>query len=221
MHGWTWLIIVGGAMTALLAIAASRAHLHRDRLRRLLRFVPDCLELLRGLARDPAVPRRAKIIAVVTVAYLALPIDLIPDFIPVIGYLDDVLLVAWAIRHLMTIVGRERVAAHWHGDPDAPTHPADRPSGLTASPHQHQLPHRSCHPLIRHPLDEAGARVLEEPAPPSRAPRPVTEHVIGLLVSRYEGENVGGQSNVSISHRMRASRPWDPATGAPSSTTAP
>ena len=68
--------------------------------------------------RDPAVPRRAKIVPALVVVYLAIPIDLIPDFIPGLGYLDDALIVAWAIRHLVASAGRERVTAHWQGEPD-------------------------------------------------------------------------------------------------------
>ncbi|MBW3576869.1 MAG: DUF1232 domain-containing protein [Actinobacteria bacterium] len=79
--------------------------------------MPDCLALFRDLLRDPDTPRRAKLVAGATVAYLALPIDLIPDFIPGLGHLDDVLIVAWAIRHIIATAGRDRVAAHWQGDP--------------------------------------------------------------------------------------------------------
>jgi uncharacterized membrane protein YkvA (DUF1232 family) len=65
--------------------------------------------------RDPAVPRRAKIAPALVIAYLAIPIDLIPDFIPGLGHLDDALIVAWAIRHLIAATGR--VNAHWKRHP--------------------------------------------------------------------------------------------------------
>lgn len=67
---------------------------------------------------DPAVPRRAKIAPAVVLVYLAMPIDLIPDFIPGVGHLDDALAVAWALRHFVAGVGRERVAIHWRGGHD-------------------------------------------------------------------------------------------------------
>jgi len=68
--------------------------------------------------RDPAVPRRAKIAPALGIVYLLMPIDLIPDFVPGVGQLDDALVVAWVIRHLIASAGRERVTAHWTGDPD-------------------------------------------------------------------------------------------------------
>lgn len=114
---WMWIAIVVALLGVLLGVAAIAAHGNRETLRQLLRLVPDCLALFRGLLRDPEVPRRAKVVAAGTVAYLALPIDLIPDFIPGLGQLDDVLLVAWAIRHVINAAGRDRVAAHWQGDP--------------------------------------------------------------------------------------------------------
>lgn len=118
MAWWGWLAL-GAALVLVLLVAASVVgHRNREALRRLLRFVPDCLALFRDLLRDPDVPRRTKLVAAGTVAYLALPVDLIPDFIPGLGYLDDALLVAWAIRHVLAAAGRDRVFAHWRGDPD-------------------------------------------------------------------------------------------------------
>lgn len=112
-----WTVIAAALAGALLTAGAIAAHRDRDALRQLLRFVPDCVALFRGLMRDPDVPRSAKLVAAGTVAYLALPIDLVPDVIPGIGYLDDVLVVAWAIRHVVASAGRDRVATHWRGDP--------------------------------------------------------------------------------------------------------
>jgi uncharacterized membrane protein YkvA (DUF1232 family) len=117
MPWWCWLLVAAGSLAALATIAASRTRASHVRLRELVRLVPDCIALLRGLVGDPDVPRRAKIVAALTLAYLALPIDLIPDFIPVVGLLDDVLIVAWALHHLLATAGRERVSAHWHGEP--------------------------------------------------------------------------------------------------------
>lgn len=82
------------------------------------RLLPSTLLLLRDVARDPAVPRRLKVSTIVTVGYLALPFDLIPDFIPVVGQLDDVLIVGWALRRLLGTAGRETIASHWRGTDD-------------------------------------------------------------------------------------------------------
>jgi uncharacterized membrane protein YkvA (DUF1232 family) len=83
--------------------------------REIVRFVPDCLVLLRRLLRDPRVPRRAKVALALLVPYLASPIDLIPDFLPVIGQLDDAALVAIALRYTVRRAGPEVVAERWPG----------------------------------------------------------------------------------------------------------
>ena len=79
------------------------------------RFVPDCLVLGRRLLADPRVPRRRKLLLVALLAYLAFPVDLVPDFIPVAGQLDDALLVALVLRHLLRTSGPGLIAEHWPG----------------------------------------------------------------------------------------------------------
>src|SRR2546427_809852 len=74
--------------------------------------------LLRGLIRDPRVGRFDKFLLVVAVAWVASPIDLIPEFIPVFGPLDDVVVVALIPRRLVRHAGPEVVSDHWRGDPD-------------------------------------------------------------------------------------------------------
>ena len=117
MRWWSWLLILVAVISALILVAALSVRRSRTALIELVRLVPACLALLRDVMRDPAVPRRAKIAPALVVVYLAIPIDLIPDFIPGLGYLDDALLVAWAIRHLIATAGRERITAHWKGEP--------------------------------------------------------------------------------------------------------
>ena len=78
-------------------------------------FVPDCLVLFRRLLRDPRVPRRAKVALGLMVGYLAMPFDLVPDFIPVVGQLDDALLVAVAIAYVVRRAGRDVVEELWPG----------------------------------------------------------------------------------------------------------
>jgi uncharacterized membrane protein YkvA (DUF1232 family) len=81
----------------------------------LARFLPDCVVLLKRLLRDPRVPRRAKLGLALLVPYLLSPIDLIPDFLPVIGQLDDAALVALAIRYVARRAGPDVVREHWTG----------------------------------------------------------------------------------------------------------
>lgn len=77
-------------------------------------FVPDCLILVRRLLSDPRVPRRRKLVLWGLLLYLASPIDLVPDFIPVAGQLDDAIIVALALR-LLVRGGRGLVVEHWPG----------------------------------------------------------------------------------------------------------
>jgi uncharacterized membrane protein YkvA (DUF1232 family) len=116
MRRWSWVLIIAGVLLVPITAAALRVGRSRDALRELARLIPPCLALLRDIMRDPDVPRRAKITPALVLVYLAMPIDLIPDFIPGLGHLDDALLVAWAIRHLIAAAGRECVAAQWKGD---------------------------------------------------------------------------------------------------------
>jgi uncharacterized membrane protein YkvA (DUF1232 family) len=73
--------------------------------------------LYRRLLRDPRVPRRAKVALALTLPYLAMPFDLIPDFIPVVGQLDDALVVAAAIGYVVRAAGPELVEELWPGSP--------------------------------------------------------------------------------------------------------
>jgi uncharacterized membrane protein YkvA (DUF1232 family) len=77
--------------------------------------VPDCAVLFKRLLRDPRVPRRAKAALVFAVPYLASPIDLIPDFIPVLGQLDDALVVIAVLGYVARRAGRDVVAELWPG----------------------------------------------------------------------------------------------------------
>jgi uncharacterized membrane protein YkvA (DUF1232 family) len=79
------------------------------------RFLPDCIVLIKRLLGDPRVPRRAKIVLGLLVPYLVMPFDLIPDFIPIIGYADDALLVALGIGYAIRRVSPEVLREHWPG----------------------------------------------------------------------------------------------------------
>jgi uncharacterized membrane protein YkvA (DUF1232 family) len=86
-----------------------------SRTRALARFVPDCVVLFRRLLGDGRVPRSTKLLLIPAIAYLAFPLDLIPDFIPVIGYLDDAVVLAWALRHIVRVAGPIVVREQWPG----------------------------------------------------------------------------------------------------------
>jgi uncharacterized membrane protein YkvA (DUF1232 family) len=80
-----------------------------------LRAVPDVVRLTHRLARDPLLPRMLRIWLWLLLGYLVSPIDLVPDFIPVIGYADDAVIVALVLRAVVRRAGREAVTRHWPG----------------------------------------------------------------------------------------------------------
>jgi len=102
------------ALYALLVVALLVAGRRTDA-RAVAGFVPDCIVLFKRLIADPAISRRRKAVLVLLVAYLAMPFDLIPDFIPVAGQLDDAILVGLALRGLVRGAGPELVRRHWPG----------------------------------------------------------------------------------------------------------
>ena len=104
-------VLVGYAGFVVTLIVAGRG----PRLRDVARFIPDCIVLVSRLLRDPRVPRRHKLLLGALVGYLALPFDLVPDFIPVVGYLDDALLVALTLRAVLRGTGSELLREHWPG----------------------------------------------------------------------------------------------------------
>ena len=99
----------------LLVVAAKR--LPPGLLKDLAGFLPACLTTVRRLRNDPRVPRRAKVAILLAGLWLLSPIDLLPEFLPVIGPLDDVVVVALALRYAARQVPREVLAAAWPGEP--------------------------------------------------------------------------------------------------------
>ena len=81
-------------------------------------MLPNLVKLLTRLLKDPRVPRRSKIVLGASVAYVLSPIDVLPDFIPVAGVLDDMFLIAFALNHLIERAGEEIVLEHWDGPQD-------------------------------------------------------------------------------------------------------
>ncbi|RSM38848.1 DUF1232 domain-containing protein [Amycolatopsis balhimycina DSM 5908] len=87
-------------------------------LREALRLLPDVLRLIRRLAADKTLPRGVRLRLGLLLAYLALPIDLVPDFIPVLGYADDAIIVTAVLRGVVRRAGIDAVRARWPGTDD-------------------------------------------------------------------------------------------------------
>lgn len=88
-------------------------------MRALLRALPDLVRLIVRLVADPVLPRAAKVALAAAMVYLASPIDLIPDFVPLVGYLDDLLVAALVVDGLLNWVDRGLVLRYWPGTPDS------------------------------------------------------------------------------------------------------
>jgi uncharacterized membrane protein YkvA (DUF1232 family) len=110
---WGLLLIGLGAYVVIVAtlIAAGR----REDARAIAGFIPDCAVLVARLARDPSVSRWRRAILFAVLAYLALPIDLVPDFLPGIGQLDDAVVLAIALRALARGTSTEELREAWPG----------------------------------------------------------------------------------------------------------
>src|SRR5689334_14416107 len=119
------------ALIAVLLAAKGRFDLAA--LREALRLLPDLLRLIKRLAADPELPRGVRIRLWLLLAYLLTPIDLVPDFIPVIGYADDAIVVAVALRSVVRRAGMGALERHWPGTPDG-LRAVCRLAGLTESP---------------------------------------------------------------------------------------
>jgi uncharacterized membrane protein YkvA (DUF1232 family) len=112
---WVW-IALGSAVllyaaVVLTLVAAGR----RTDARAWAGFVPDCLVLFKRLIADERVPRSRKVVLLAMVGYLALPFDLVPDFIPIAGQLDDAIIVALVLRSVLRAAGEAPVREHWPG----------------------------------------------------------------------------------------------------------
>jgi uncharacterized membrane protein YkvA (DUF1232 family) len=84
--------------------------------RELAMLLPNLVLLFKGLIQDPRVPRGSKVLLLLGVAWIASPIDLIPEFIPFLGPLDDAVVAALILRRLVRTAGRDVVEQHWRGD---------------------------------------------------------------------------------------------------------
>lgn len=100
-----------------LAVAALAAAGRRELARAVAGFLPDCLVLVRRLLGDPRVSRADKLLLAALLPYLALPFDLVPDFVPIVGQLDDAVVVALVLRRVLRRAGAEVTAECWPGPP--------------------------------------------------------------------------------------------------------
>ena len=121
MSAWSWTLLAA-AVTALAwaaGVAALAALGRGSDARALARFVPDCAVLFGRLLRDGRVARKRKLALAASLAYLALPFDLVPDFVPVAGQLDDAVLVALVLRYVLGGAGPRLLDEHWPGPPES------------------------------------------------------------------------------------------------------
>jgi uncharacterized membrane protein YkvA (DUF1232 family) len=115
MPRWAWLALVAALTLYVAFVLVLLAVGRREQARALAGLVPDCAILCRRLLGDSRVPRAHKLALGALVAYLLIPVDLVPDFVPVAGQLDDALLVALVLRAVLRRAGPDVVAAHWPG----------------------------------------------------------------------------------------------------------
>ena len=119
MSGWLQVVVIGLALvvTSWLLLIVLARRLPPGVAKDLAGFLPDCVTTMRVLRRNPCVPRRAKVAVVIALLWVLSPIDLIPEFLPVIGPLDDVIAVALLLRYAGRSVPRQVLLDAWPGDP--------------------------------------------------------------------------------------------------------
>ena len=134
MGVWQWLllaVIAAAVLWGVTILALAQAGRGGDA-RALARFIPDCVVLLRRLLADSRVPRSRKILLGMTVAYLVMPLDLVPDFLPVVGQLDDAILLVVVLRSVVRSGGPQLLTELWPGPEESlrvVLRVSDRPGG--------------------------------------------------------------------------------------------
>ena len=126
---WPWGLLLFIVGLYVLAVAALIAAGRREDARALAGFIPDCLVMVSRLARDRRISRPRRVLLFLVLGYLALPIDLVPDFLPGIGQLDDAVLLGLALRLVVRGGGTELVRKAWPG-PEASLTLVLRAAGL-------------------------------------------------------------------------------------------
>jgi uncharacterized membrane protein YkvA (DUF1232 family) len=115
------LLGLGSAIAAiwlLILIAVVRARRRGETVAGLARLIPDLARLLARISRDKTIPRRVRARVLIAIAYNVQPINLIPDFVPVIGLADNLVITVWALRSTVRHAGKEAITRHWPGTPD-------------------------------------------------------------------------------------------------------
>lgn len=117
-RGWLEVVAVGVAVMVATwgALVLLARRLPEGTLKELARFLPACVTTVRRLRRHPAVPLRAKVAVTIAGLWVLSPVDLVPEFLPVVGPLDDVVVVALALRYAARTVPREVLLEAWPGD---------------------------------------------------------------------------------------------------------
>jgi len=112
-----WLLLLGLASVLVYALFVAGLAIagRRSDARALAGFIPDCIVLFQRLLGDDRMPRRYRAIVVALLGYLALPFDVVPDFIPVAGQLDDAVVVALTLSAILRGAGLEMIEEHWPG----------------------------------------------------------------------------------------------------------
>jgi uncharacterized membrane protein YkvA (DUF1232 family) len=119
----TWPVLMGvlGGLLLLwlvLLVALWRATPDRTGLSDALRLLPDAVRLVKRLAGDRSLPRGVRVRLVLLLAYLAMPFDLVPDVVPVLGYADDAVVIVLALRSVTRAAGPQALERHWPGTPE-------------------------------------------------------------------------------------------------------
>jgi uncharacterized membrane protein YkvA (DUF1232 family) len=130
------LVVVYVGLVAALLIGARQWDI-----RLIAKLVPHCAVLFKRLLADPRVPARWKVASGFALVYLAFPFDLVPDFIPVAGQLDDAIVVALVLRGLLRSAGPRLMREHWPG-PTALLVPLERFAGAAPAAHGGWQPRR-------------------------------------------------------------------------------
>ncbi len=115
-------LVIAGVVAGLWAVSCGLMVLFAHRLpdgllRQVAEFLPSCVTAARSLRKHPDVPRRAKVALLIAVLWVLSPIDLLPEFLPVIGPLDDVVAVVLLLRYAARSIPRDTLLAAWPTDP--------------------------------------------------------------------------------------------------------